>query len=90
MLVCIGIRQQPSTERSTSCIEFFGQELPSFPYSLAIEPGGYGEGNMIERDGFTDLRVGPLSGAGFCLFLKRGRVPELLHAFRDVAVERVS
>ena len=51
---------------------------------------GYGEGNMIERDGFVDLREGPLAGAGFCFFLKRGRVPELFHAFADVAVERVS
>jgi len=51
---------------------------------------GYGEGNMIERDGFVDLREGPLAGAGFCLFLKRERVPELFHAFSDVAVERVS
>jgi hypothetical protein len=45
---------------------------------------------MIERDGFVDLREGPLAAAGFCLFLKRGRVPELFHAFADVAVERVS
>ena len=45
---------------------------------------------MIERDGFVDLREGPLAGAGFCLFLKRRRVPKLFHAFADVAVERVS
>ena len=51
---------------------------------------GYGEGNMIERDGFVDLREGPLAGAGFCLFLNRGRVPELFHAFADTAVERTS
>jgi SAM-dependent methyltransferase len=51
---------------------------------------GYGEGNMVERDGFMDLREGPLAGAGFCLFLNRGRVNEVFHAFTDIAVERVS
>jgi SAM-dependent methyltransferase len=51
---------------------------------------GYGEGNMVERDGFVDLREGPLAGAGFCLFLNRGRVYEVFHAFADIAVERVS
>jgi SAM-dependent methyltransferase len=51
---------------------------------------GYGEGNMIERDGFVDLREGPLAGAGFCFFLQRRRVPELFHAFAGIAVERVS
>jgi SAM-dependent methyltransferase len=51
---------------------------------------GYGEGNMIEPDGFLDLREGPLAGAGFCLFLDRGRVSEVFHAFTDVSVERAS
>lgn len=51
---------------------------------------GYGQGQMIERDGFVDLREGPLAGAGFCLFLNRGRVSEVFHAFIDVAVERAS
>lgn len=51
---------------------------------------GYGQGQMIERDGFVDLREGPLAGAGFCLFLNRGRVSEIFHAFVDVAVERAS
>jgi SAM-dependent methyltransferase len=51
---------------------------------------GYGQGNMIESDGFVDLREGPLAGAGFCLFLSRERVAEVFHAFTDLAVERVS
>jgi SAM-dependent methyltransferase len=51
---------------------------------------GYGTGNMIERDGFVNLREGPLAGAGFCLFLNRGRVSKVFHAFTDLAVERVS
>lgn len=51
---------------------------------------GYGDGTMIERDGFVDLREGPLAGAGFCLFLNRERVPEVFHAFADLTVERVS
>ena len=49
-----------------------------------------GQGNMIESDGFVDLREGPLAGAGFCFFLKRSRVPELFHVFADLAVERIS
>jgi SAM-dependent methyltransferase len=51
---------------------------------------GYGEGTMIERDGFVDLREGPLAGAGFCLFLNRGRVSEVFHAFEDVTVDRLA
>jgi SAM-dependent methyltransferase len=51
---------------------------------------GYGEGTMIEPDGFVDLRDGPLAGAGFCLFLSRDRVPQLFRNFVDVAIERVS
>jgi SAM-dependent methyltransferase len=51
---------------------------------------GYGHGNMIESDGFVDLREGPLAGAGFCFFLTRERVAEVFHAFTDLAVERVS
>jgi len=51
---------------------------------------GYGTGNMVEPDGFMDLREGPLAGAGFCLFLNRDRVSELFRAFTDLAVERIS
>lgn len=50
---------------------------------------GYGAGRMIERDGFLDLSEGPLAGAGFCLFLNRQRVPEVFHAFSELAVERI-
>ena len=51
---------------------------------------GFGQGEMIERDGFADVREGPLAGAGFCLFLNRERVAEVFHLFADVAVERIS
>ena len=51
---------------------------------------GYGAGDMIERDGFINLREGPLARAGFCLFLNRQRVPEVFRHFADLAVERVS
>ena len=51
---------------------------------------GYGKGEMIEPDGFVNLQVGPLANAGFCLFLNRGRVPELFRDFIDLAVERLS
>jgi len=64
-----------------------GRFLSSF---FSDRTWGYGEGNMIERDGFVNLREGPLAGAGFCLFLDRERVPEMFHAFSELAVERVS
>jgi SAM-dependent methyltransferase len=51
---------------------------------------GYGQGDMVETDGFVNLREGPLAGAGFCLFLNRNRVPDLFRDFTDVNVERVS
>ena len=51
---------------------------------------GHGEGEMVEPDGYVNLREGPLAGAGFCLFLNRNRVPELFRDFAEVAVERVS
>jgi SAM-dependent methyltransferase len=51
---------------------------------------GYGEGEMVEGDGFENLRQGPLGGTGFCLFLKRARVPELFRDFSGIHVERIS
>lgn len=51
---------------------------------------GYGQGDMVELDGFADVGEGPLSGAGFCLFLRRDRLPELFKGFADVNVERLS
>ena len=51
---------------------------------------GYGAGQMIERDGFINLREGPLAGKGFCFFLSRERVPDVFHRFVDIEVERYS
>jgi SAM-dependent methyltransferase len=51
---------------------------------------GYGLGDLVETDGFVNLRQGPLAGVGFCLFLKRARVPDLFRGFSEVNVERVS
>lgn len=51
---------------------------------------GYGLGEMVEPDGFVNIRQGPLAGAGFCLFLKRTRVQDLFRDFSDVNVERIS
>jgi SAM-dependent methyltransferase len=51
---------------------------------------GYGQGEMVERDGFINLREGPLAQAGFCLFLNRERVPEVFCDFAEIAVERIS
>jgi len=50
---------------------------------------GYGLGEMVEPDGFVNIREGPLEGTGFCLFLKRARVPELFRNFIDLGVERI-
>lgn len=51
---------------------------------------GYGQGEMVETDGFINVREGPLAGTGFCLFLKRSRVAELFREFEDVSVEQIS
>ncbi len=51
---------------------------------------GYGTGDLVEPDGFKNLREGPLAGTGFCFFFRRDRVPELFHDFTDVTVERIS
>jgi SAM-dependent methyltransferase len=51
---------------------------------------GYGQGEMVEPDGFANIREGPLASAGFCLFLKRARVPDLFRDFSDVNVEYIS
>ena len=51
---------------------------------------GYGLGEMVEPDAFINLREGPLSGAGFCLFLREERVPELFCDFDSLSFERIS
>jgi ubiquinone/menaquinone biosynthesis C-methylase UbiE len=51
---------------------------------------GYGQGEMVETDGFANLREGPLASAGFCLFLKRERIPEFFYDFSAIHVERIS
>ena len=51
---------------------------------------GYGDGEMLEPDGFKSVSQGPLADKGFCLFLKRARVPELFQDFSDINIERVS
>jgi SAM-dependent methyltransferase len=51
---------------------------------------GYGLGEMVEPDGFTNIPEGPLVNAGFCLLLKRDKIPGLFHDFSDVNVERTS
>jgi SAM-dependent methyltransferase len=51
---------------------------------------GYGTGTVVEADGFVDPTEGPLGGAGFCLFLRRERIPELFHDFSNLSVERIS
>jgi SAM-dependent methyltransferase len=51
---------------------------------------GYGLGEMIDRDGFTNITEGPLANKGYCLFLNRDRVSELFRRFTDTNVERVS
>ena len=51
---------------------------------------GYGEGEMTERDGFSNLPDGPLADKGFCFFLSRDRVSEVFRRFTETNVERVS
>jgi SAM-dependent methyltransferase len=51
---------------------------------------GYGTGTCVEADGFLDPTEGPLGGAGFCLFLRRERIPQLFSGFTEISVERSS
>jgi SAM-dependent methyltransferase len=51
---------------------------------------GYGQSEMVEADGFLAASEGPLAGKGFCLFLRRARVPDLFGDFSSVSVERIS
>ncbi|MCL2658895.1 MAG: class I SAM-dependent methyltransferase [Acidobacteriaceae bacterium] len=51
---------------------------------------GYGQGDRIEQDGYTNIPEGPLSGSGFCLFLSRDRVDVIFHRFQLLAVERIT
>lgn len=51
---------------------------------------GYGLGEVVGPDSFTNIQEGPLAGTGFSLFLKRDRIPSLFHDFSDVNVERIS
>jgi hypothetical protein len=90
MLVCIAIRQAAIGRALNEVHRVLRPGEPFLPSFFSDRTWGYGEGMMIEPDGSVDLREGPLAGAGFCLFLNRGRVSEVFHAFTDVAVERVS
>ena len=51
---------------------------------------GYGTGKQLEEDGFVDIPEGPIAGTGFCLFMRRDRIPEVFAQFMDLEVERVS
>jgi len=51
---------------------------------------GFGTGEIVEPDGFINLREGPLALTSFSLFLRRERVPELFRQFTDIDVESIS
>lgn len=51
---------------------------------------GYGSGDPVEPNAFTNIREGPLAGKGFNLFMSREQVDELYAPFREVEIEKVS
>lgn len=51
---------------------------------------GHGTGEMVEPDGFLNIREGPLALSRYCFFLRRERVAELFGRFGNIEVERVS
>jgi SAM-dependent methyltransferase len=51
---------------------------------------GYGLGEKVEPDSFTNIFAGPLAGTGFCFFLKKDRISDLFQNFSDVISERIS
>lgn len=85
------------TNRWTDIQRALGEVLrvlkPGAPFlssSFTDHTWGYGQGELVETDGFVNLPEGPLAGTGFCLFLKRERVPDLFRDFSDINVERIS
>ena len=63
---------------------------PFFSSFFTERTWGYGQGDMVETDGYVNLREGPLAGTGFCLFLTQARIPEFFGCFSSINVERVS
>lgn len=51
---------------------------------------GYGLGDQVEPNGFTNIPEGPLAGKGFSLLMSREQVDELCRDFSEMNVERMS
>jgi len=51
---------------------------------------GYGLGDPVEPNGFTNVREGPIAGKGFCLLMNREQVDELYRDFSEINVELMS
>ena len=65
-------------------------EAPFLSSFFSSRSWGYGKGDMVERDGFVEVREGPLAHKGFCMFLDRERVSDVFRRFVDISVERIS
>ncbi|AEU35830.1 class I SAM-dependent methyltransferase [Granulicella mallensis] len=63
---------------------------PFLSSSFSDRTWGYGLGEWVEPDSFTNIQEGPIAGTGFCFFLKREKVPGLFQDFSDVTIERIS
>jgi len=51
---------------------------------------GYGLGDPVEPNGFTNIPEGPIAGKGFCLFMDREQVDALYRDFSEINVELIS
>ena len=51
---------------------------------------GYGLGDLVEPNAFTNISEGPLAGKGFSLFMSREQIDELYAPFSEVDIETLS
>ncbi len=58
--------------------------------NLTPRTWGYGLGDIVDPNGFDNIREGPLAGKGFTLFMDRAQIDSLYSQFTDVIVETSS
>ncbi len=61
-------------------------------YSANFTPRtwGFGDGDLVEPNGYENIREGPLAGKGFNLFLDSQQIGALYRPFADVSIETAS
>jgi len=89
----VSLYSNPTSAVERAIDEVYRVLRPGAPFLSSFfseKTWGFGTGEMVEPDGFTNLREGPLALTSFCLFLRRERVPELFRQFIDIDVESTS